>query len=79
MPPRGRTVTAMSAARMEVAIWVLLYGGLALVIIGLWSLEHAAAWPQALVAVGAVLAVAGVVLIWLRSRLNDSESEKNDR
>ena len=64
---------------MEVAIWVLLYGGLALVMVGLWSIEHGAGWPHALVAVGAVLAAAGVVLIWLRSRLNDSEPGKNDR
>jgi hypothetical protein len=69
----------MTAARMETAIWVLLYGGLALVIVGLWSLEHAVGWPHALVAVGAVLVIAGVLLIWLRSRLGETEPGKKDR
>jgi hypothetical protein len=69
----------MSAARMELAIWALLYGGLALAIVGLWSLEHGAAWPVALVAVGLVLAVVGVLLIWLRARLADAEPGKDDR
>ena len=64
---------------MGTTIWVLLYGGLGLVIVGLWSIEHAEGWPHALVAVGGVLAVAGVVLIWLRSRLNDSEPPQNER
>ena len=69
----------MTAARMETAIWVLLYGGLTLVIVGLWSLEHAVGWPHALVAVGAVLVIAGVLLIWLRSRLGETEPGKKDR
>ena len=59
----------MTTARMETVIWVLLYGGLGLVMVGLWGLEHAAGWPHVLlVAVGLVMAAAGVLLIWLRSR-----------
>ena len=63
---------------MEVAIWALLYGGLALVMVGLWLIEHAAGWPHALVAVGVMLAAAGIVLIWLRSRLDDAEPPREN-
>ena len=70
----------MTTARMETAIWVLLYGGLALVMVGLWWLEHAAGWPHVLlVAVGLVMTAAGVLLIWLRSRLGETEPGKKDR
>jgi hypothetical protein len=79
MPRRGRPVAAMSAGRMETVIWVLVYGGLALATVGMWWLGHGVGWPYVLVAVGLVLAAAGVLLIWLRSRRGDSEPRENDR
>ena len=58
-------------ARLDVAIWVLIYGGLFIFILGIASHgEHLiAGWSRGVV--GGVIAAAGVVLIWVRSRLRE--------
>jgi len=61
----------MTAAKLDVWIWVLLYGGLALLGLGIAVQRDAAALGWGMVVVGAVVAAAGVVLIVLRSRLPD--------
>jgi hypothetical protein len=63
----------MTSARLAIWVerltWTLIYGGLFSAVIGLAVLDRDAwtAWP--LMAVGLLLALAGVVLIWVRSRL----------
>lgn len=73
----------MSAGRVEVAVWLLLYGGLLLVMLGLWSLETAGPWPRVLLFAGTALAAGGALLIWLRARMPeippDTDSRKTDR
>ena len=73
----------MSARRIEVAVWLLLYGGLLLVMLGLWSLQTAGPWSHVLLGAGIALAAGGALLIWLRARLPepqpDSDSRKTDR
>ena len=64
----------MSPARIEVAVWFLLYGGLLLMMLGLWSLQSAGPWPRLLIGIGLALAAGGALLIWLRSRLPETES-----
>jgi hypothetical protein len=58
-------------ATLEKWIWVLIYGGLFAVILGIATgrIEEALGWSIAVP--GAVLALVGVVLIYVRSRLKD--------
>jgi hypothetical protein len=55
---------------VETLAWVLLYGGLLLVVLGLavQRLDDALGWPLAVL--GALAAGAGVVLIGVRSRMD---------
>lgn len=59
----------MKPAAVETLVWVLIYVGLLLVVLGLavQRLEVALGWS--LVGVGAVMAAVGVLLIWVRSRM----------
>ncbi|MRD48547.1 hypothetical protein [Caenimonas koreensis] len=50
--------------------WILIYAGLFAIIVGIASMSASPSTAWTLVAVGAVLAVAGVVLIWVRSKLD---------
>jgi len=56
-------------ARLEKWIWILIYGGLFLVILGVATgrTEPTLGWSMAVP--GAVVAAVGVVLIYVRSRL----------
>lgn len=57
---------------IETWVWVLIYGGLLAVGLGLaMQQQGAAAAGWVLVVGGAVAAAAGVLLIWLRSRRKD--------
>ena len=61
----------MSAARIEVWIWVLIYGGLILLGLGLSVRGAAATLGWSIAAVGIALAIGGSVLVWVRSRMPD--------
>ncbi|WP_295639118.1 hypothetical protein [uncultured Methylibium sp.] len=61
----------MKPARVETLVWVLIYGGLALLILGLWVRGADAAVGQVLAWAGGLLALVGVLLIWIRSRMPD--------
>jgi membrane-associated phospholipid phosphatase len=56
-------------ARLQKVVWILIYGGLLTLVLGLATqrTDEATGWP--LIVVGGVLAAFGVVLIWVRSRL----------
>jgi hypothetical protein len=56
-------------ARMDALAWVLIYGGLLLLVLGIASHGQTAIGGWSLSVVGAVAAVAGVVLIVVRARL----------
>jgi vacuolar-type H+-ATPase subunit I/STV1 len=68
--------TAKTIAWIERLIWILIYLGLFALVLGLATLSHhvAAASSWLLIVLGGTLAVTGVVLIWVRSRL-DSRAE----
>ena len=55
--------------RLDVLIWVLIFGGLFAVVLGFASRSGAPATGWTLMVFGACVAAAGVVLIWVRSRL----------
>ena len=60
---------------METWTWVLIYGGLLLLCLGLFLLRSAPGLAWTLVVAGPVLAAAGVVLIFLRARLPETPSQ----
>ena len=64
--------SARALALIDRLIWISIYIGLFAVVLGIASRvrSNGAAW--ALMAVGALLTVAGVILIWVRSRLRQT-------
>lgn len=64
----------MRAATLEVWVWVLIYGGLLAVGLGLaLQRQGEAALGWTLVVVGGIVTAVGVVLIWVRSRMKDDK------
>ena len=61
----------MKPATVEVWIWTLIYGGLLLLCLGWFVSRNNAALGAMLAAAGAVLAITGVLLIYLRSHMRD--------
>jgi hypothetical protein len=62
--------SAKAIVWIERLIWILVYVGLFAVVLGLATLSRSAAAAWSLITVGGVLAAGGVVLLWVRSRLN---------
>jgi hypothetical protein len=64
----------MAASRtltwIERLVWILIYGGLFTLILGLASWRYEVAFGWTLTMVGAALALVGVILIWVRARLD---------
>jgi F0F1-type ATP synthase assembly protein I len=58
----------MSHRRLETLAWVLIYGGLLVLCLGLFVDRTGSTLGWTLQVGGALGALAGVVLIWLRSR-----------
>ena len=56
-------------ARIERLAWILLYGGLFGVVLGLAATKYDAAAAWSLLVTGGVAAIAGIGLVWVRSRL----------
>ena len=54
---------------IEAWVWVLIYGGLLLLCLGLFVRRSEPSLGWSLGAVGGAAAAAGVALIWLRSRM----------
>jgi uncharacterized membrane protein HdeD (DUF308 family) len=63
----------MASARaltwLERLVWVLIFGGLLSLVLGLATINADASTGATLFTLGALAAAAGVVLIWVRSRL----------
>ncbi len=58
----------MRNARLDTLIWVLIYGGLLLVCLGIFVLRQGGAFGWAMLIAGGVAAAVGAVLIVVRSR-----------
>ncbi len=66
--------TEKTISRVENAIWILLYGGLLTLVLGLFTQRADDALGLALVVGGGMAAALGAVLVYARSRMNS----KND-
>ena len=67
--PGANHPTDPSVARLHNAIWLLIYGGLITLVLGLFVEKTDDAIGWSMVVVGAVMAVLGCVLIFVRSRI----------
>jgi hypothetical protein len=59
----------MTTARIDKLIWVLIYGGLLILCLGVFVRRGDEALGWCFLALGAFVAVCGAALIWLRSRM----------
>jgi hypothetical protein len=59
----------MKPSTVEALVWVLIYGGLLLLSLGLFVQRADGPLGWLLIATGGLLAAGGVVLIYLRSRM----------
>ena len=65
--------TNLRLARLETVIWVLIYGGLLTALVGAYMSREAMGSGSGLVFTGILVALAGAVLIYVRSRLHEEE------
>ena len=68
--PSTEPVSNKAVARLQALIWILIYGGLLTLVLGLsvQRLDDAIGWSM--VVLGGIVAAAGAVLVYVRSRLN---------
>jgi hypothetical protein len=64
--------SAKTLVRIERLVWILIYGGLFALVLGLATLAGEPAFGWSLIVGGAFVAAAGVALIWVRSRLRET-------
>ena len=64
----------MKKSTLDQAVWTLIYGGLILVMLGLWSRPQLPNFGSLLAAVGALGVLAGGVLVWVRSRRGEDDA-----
>jgi hypothetical protein len=64
--------TARLLARLDALAWILIYGGLFALVLGIASHDETAIGGWSLSVLGTLAAIAGVVLIVVRSRLRES-------
>jgi hypothetical protein len=64
--------TPRALARLDSLIWSLIFGGLFLLVLGIASHDETAVGGWSLSVLGSVAAIAGVVLIVVRSRLRET-------
>ncbi|MES2980055.1 MAG: hypothetical protein V4731_16655 [Pseudomonadota bacterium] len=64
-------VSPTAIKRVQQLIWVLIYGGLLTVVLGISVSRTDDTWGWSLISAGAVLAVVGAVLIYVRSRVSE--------
>jgi len=64
--------SARTLARIDALAWVLIYGGLFALVLGIASHDQTAIGGWSLSVLGTLAAIAGVVLIVVRSRLRET-------
>jgi hypothetical protein len=68
----------MKPATIEAWSWVLIYGGLAALCLGIFVSRRAEDLGHGFMLGGAVVALVGVGLIWLRSRMHKANKERTE-
>lgn len=66
--------TARTLARLDALAWILIYGGLFTLILGIASHDETAIGGWSLSLLGSAAAIAGVVLIIVRARMKEGEA-----
>ena len=61
-----------ASSRVQLAVWVFIYGGIFAAIVGYAVQNNGDAWGWGLAAAGAVAVLIGAVLIVVRSRMADA-------
>lgn len=69
----GSATSSKSIARLQQLIWILIYGGLLTLVLGLSVQRRDDALGCSMVVAGGVVAAIGFVLIYVRSRLTSSD------
>jgi hypothetical protein len=69
--PRDEGELVLNLRRIEQWTWVLIYGGLLALSLGWFARPNDGPLGELLLTGGAIAAAAGVVLIWVRSRLKE--------
>jgi hypothetical protein len=64
--------SSRTLARIDALAWVLIYGGLFALVLGIASHDETAIGGWSLSVLGTMAAIAGVVLIIVRSRLRET-------
>ena len=59
----------LRAEQLDLAVWLFIFAGIALLGLGLFVIPVEATLGWAIAPVGLLLVVIGVVLLWLRSRM----------
>ncbi len=69
----------MTTSALEKLIWVLIYGGLLLLVIGLAVQSVQASVGSMVSLIGIVIALLGFVCIYLRSRMSPDNNNKDNK
>ncbi|MDQ6628689.1 MAG: hypothetical protein M3Z29_09615 [Pseudomonadota bacterium] len=64
---------SISPGRLGTLIWALIYGGLFGISIGVALQGNGQAYGWGVVGVGAAAVLAGAVLVWIRSKMSDTD------
>lgn len=64
--------SAKALARLDALVWSLIFGGLIVLVLGIASQDTARIAGWSLTVLGGIAAAAGVVLIFVRSRLHET-------
>ena len=64
--------TPRALARLDTAIWTLIFGGLFTLVLGIASHDETAIGGWSLSVLGTLAAATGIVLIYVRSRLRET-------
>ena len=65
---------SVDAARLDAIAWTLIFGGLVVVAVGIALQRNGAGYGWAVAVAGTLVVAAGVVVLWLRSRIRDPGS-----
>ncbi len=65
----------MQPKKVETLVWLLIYSGLLIAALGLFLSDSEPAAGSVIIAIGLADVAAGVVLIWLRSRMKPDPKE----
>ena len=68
--PSAEPVSNKAVARLQALIWILIYGGLLTLVLGLSVQRTDDAMGWSLVVGGGIVAAVGFALIYVRSRIN---------